>query len=206
MKKKVLILSGPTHEYIDPVRFVGNASSGKMGAALANEALRLGFDVDFVTGPVSEENLPSTSIYRVTSAQEMLAQADLLFDTADVIIFAAAVSDYAPVERKEEKMAKSSDDLVLHLTPTPDIAKTLCRRKRNDQIAFGFALQTSDGILNAQRKLNEKKLDGIILNTPATLGSATGTFTYLTESTVDPWGLLTKEACAKQICALFSVG
>jgi len=201
MKKKVLILSGPTHEYIDPVRFVGNASSGKMGAALANEALRRGFDVDVITGPVNEENLPPTSIYQVTSAQEMLAQADLLFDTADVIIFAAAVSDYTPIEKKREKMPKSSEDLVLHLTPTPDIAKTLCQRKRTDQMALGFALQTSNGISNAKRKLKEKKLDGIILNTPATLGSDTGTFTYLTASSIIPWGLLTKEACAKQILA-----
>ena len=97
--KKVLILSGPTHEHFDPVRFIGNASSGKMGKALAQEALGRGLEVDFISGPVSEENLPTLGkmITHVTGAEEMLSAAQAKFDTADIIIFAAAVADYQTI-------------------------------------------------------------------------------------------------------------
>ena len=103
MGKKILILSGPTHEYIDPVRFIGNASSGKMGKAIAEEAVQRGHEVEFITGPVAEENIPTLAsghIHRVTSAEEMLSTARELFQTAETIIFAAAVADYAPVEKR----------------------------------------------------------------------------------------------------------
>ena len=133
MSKRVLILSGPTHEYIDPVRFIGNASSGKMGKAIAEEAARRGYQVEFVTGPVAEESLPAhrnhvkadnnIHIHKVTSAEEMLAAAQHHFQTSKIIIFAAAVADYAPSEKRPEKMAKSDNDLVLRLCPTPDIAR-----------------------------------------------------------------------------------
>jgi len=207
MKKKILILSGPTHEYIDPVRFIGNASSGKMGCALANEAVQRGFDVDFITGPVERENLPTLShIYPVISANEMLTQARSLFDSADVIIFVAAISDYMPKKKQPEKIAKSTEDLFLHLQPTPDISKTLSTQKRNDQITIGFALQTDHPEENAKRKLQEKKLNGIILNTPDSLGSDSGTFSYLsaTSTGFEKWGLLTKQSCAQHILNLVS--
>ncbi len=204
MKKQILILSGPTHEYIDPVRFIGNASSGKMGKALAEEAARRGYKVEFVTGPVAQENLPrvgNIQIHRVTGAEEMLSKARKLFPSSDATIFAAAVADYAPAERLEQKRAKSDSEWVLHLRPTPDIARTLCTEKRDDQIAIGFALQTEEGPANARRKLATKHLDGIVLNTPATLGAESGTFSYLATGAegFEEWGCIGKAECARRI-------
>lgn len=202
---KILILSGPTHEYLDPVRFIGNASSGRMGKALAEEALNNGYFVEFVTGPVSEANLPALgengSISKVISARDMLSKASDLFSSAHTTIFTAAVADYSPADKQTEKMPKSSDNLMLELKPTPDIAQTLSSLKRNDQITIGFALQTADGEKNASRKLERKKLDGIVLNTPATLGADTGTFSFLSRSAsgFDHWGCINKQECAKRI-------
>lgn len=214
MSKRVLILSGPTHEYIDPVRFIGNASSGKMGKAIAEEAVQRGYEVEFVTGPVAEENLPAQPllqnhakadnnihIHKITSAEEMLAAARQHFQTSEIIIFAAAVADYAPAEKLPEKMAKSADELVLRLRPTPDIAQTLCTEKINGQVAIGFALQTSDGEANARRKLKSKNLDGIVLNTPDTLGAEGGTFSFLSANAArfEEWGHIDKTTCARKI-------
>ncbi len=205
MRERLLILSGPTHEYLDPVRFIGNASSGLMGKALAEEAFARGFQIDFVSGPVANANLPnletSGTIHPVVSAEAMLAKADELFPSADVILFAAAVADYAPAEKKPEKMAKSEADLTLRLKATPDIAKTLCAAKRSDQIAIGFALQTAEGEANARRKLSAKKLDGIVLNTPASLGADDGDFSFLSAGAngFDHWGRIEKKECARRI-------
>ncbi len=207
--KKVLILSGPTHEYFDPVRFIGNASSGKMGKALAEEAIRRGMDVEFVTGPVSPDNLPGEArpegtrraihITRVTSAEEMLTAAKEKFGSADLIIFAAAVADYQPAVKSAEKLPKAEKNLTIELKPTPDIAATLCANKRKDQIAIGFALQTHDGEAKAREKLILKNLDGIVLNTPATLGAETGLFTWIGQQGLESWGSLDKADCAKRI-------
>jgi phosphopantothenoylcysteine decarboxylase/phosphopantothenate--cysteine ligase len=205
MRKKILILSGPTHEYIDPVRFIGNASSGRMGKAIAEEAQAHGYEVQFITGPVANENLPDIGsdgiVIHVTSAGEMLQQASALFPDSAVIIFAAAVADYAPQEKLSEKMAKSEADLVLKLRATPDIAATLCKNKRSNQTAIGFALQTTDGESNARRKLESKNLDGIVLNSPATLGASNGTFSFIsaTAEKFDEWGCIGKTDCARKI-------
>ena len=204
MRRQILILSGPTHEYIDPVRFVGNASSGKMGKAIAEEAVDRGYKVEFVTGPVDAQNLPARAdihIHYATSAEEMLATAQKLFNAAKIVIFAAAVADYAPIEKLSEKMAKSTGELTLRLRPTPDIARTLCAEKRNGQIAIGFALQSADGEANARRKLEAKNLDGIVLNTPATLGAEDGIFSFLSTHAehFDEWGCIGKADCAKNI-------
>lgn len=205
MNKRILILSGPTHEYIDPVRFIANASSGLMGKAIAEEAVRQGYAVEFVTGPVAGQNLPdlgkSGHIHQVTSAADMLAKSQELFQSSEAVVFAAAVADYAPAERLSEKMAKSEDDLVLRLRATPDIAKTLCATKRHGQIAIGFALQTNDGEANATRKLESKNLDGIVLNSPSTLGATEGTFSFMASgsNTFDAWGCINKKTCAKRI-------
>lgn len=205
MTKKILILSGPTHEYFDPVRFIGNASSGLMGKAIAEEAASIGYSVDFVSGPVPDSNLPSLGssciIHKVVGAEEMLDHAARLFPAVDVAIFAAAVADYAPVERCAEKMEKSNDALVLHLRPTLDIAKTLGAIKRPGQITIGFALQTSDGERNAARKLLEKNFDGIVLNTPKSLGAPTGSFSFLISGAevFDHWGCIEKGECARRI-------
>ena len=217
--KKVLILSGPTHEYFDPVRFIGNASSGKMGKALAEEALKRGMEVEFISGPVPDENLPNVDatpsshsnheknatrasrlrIKKVTSAEEMLAAAQEKFAAADLIIFAAAVADYQPAEKSNEKLPKVGNNITIELKPTPDIAATLCANKRKDQIAIGFALQTHDGETKAREKLVSKNLDGIVLNTPATLGAKSGLFTWIGKHSIESWGSLDKVECAKKI-------
>jgi phosphopantothenoylcysteine decarboxylase/phosphopantothenate--cysteine ligase len=198
--KKVLILSGPTHEYFDPVRFIGNASSGKMGKALAEEALKRGLDVEFISGPVPDCNLPDNAqITRVTSTEEMLAAAKEKFATADLIIFAAAVADFQPLEKSAVKLQKAGENLTIELKPTPDIAATLCANKRKDQIAIGFALQTNDGEAKAREKLVSKNLDGIVLNTPATLGAESGLFTWIDSQGLENWGLLSKTECVKRI-------
>lgn len=209
--KKVLILSGPTHEYFDPVRFIGNASSGKMGKALAEEANFQGLEVDFISGPVPQENLPNipsrrsdakadgNNITQVTGAEEMLAATQSKFSEADIIIFAAAVADFQPLEKSDEKVPKLGTNLTVELKPTPDIAATLCADKRDDQVAIGFALQTHDGEAKAKEKLQAKKLDAIVLNTPATLGAETGMFTWIDFQGLETWGSIGKADCAKKI-------
>lgn len=197
--KKVLILSGPTHEYFDPVRFIGNASSGKMGKALAEEAIRRGMSVNFISGPVPDGNLPGhADITRITSAEEMLAAARKTFDSADLIIFAAAVADFQPMEKSKAKIHKTGTNRTIELKPTPDIAATLCAGKRSNQTVIGFALQTHDGEDRAREKLISKKLDGIILNTPASLGADSGFFTWIDSKSSENWGLLTKAECSKR--------
>ena len=231
-RKKVLILSGPTHEYFDPVRFIGNASSGKMGKALAEEALSQGFEVDFISGPVPDANLPNVDavspphhssmgnatrasrlhLEKVTSAEEMLSAAQAKFAAADIIIFAAAVADFQPLEKSDEKGPKLGTNLTIELKPTPDIAATLCANKRDDQIAIGFALQTHDGEAKAREKLTKKNLDGIVLNTPATLGAESGFFTWINSPVrqaqgrqpLENWGHLSKTECASQLFKAFS--
>jgi len=212
--KKVLILSGPTHEYFDPVRFIGNASSGKMGKALAEEAIFQGLEVEFISGPVPEANLPQCGssipaagkaagsrfhLQKITSAEEMLAAAKAKVAEADIIIFAAAVADFQPLEKSDEKFPKDGNNISMELKSTPDIAATLCANKRDDQVAIGFALQTHDGEAKAKEKLAAKNLDGIVLNTPATLGAETGLFTWIGFQGLENWGPLDKPTCAKLI-------
>ncbi|MFC1467705.1 phosphopantothenoylcysteine decarboxylase [Verrucomicrobiota bacterium] len=200
--KRVLILSGPTREHIDPVRYLSNASSGKMGKALANEAKSRGFNIDFISGPVSPENLPdNVNLHPVTGACEMLEKARTLLPNADLIIFAAAVADYMPAEISEEKLPKYTEEFTLKLKPTPDIAKTICAEKRENQITIGFALQTHDGPTKARAKLQRKGLDGIVLNDPSTLDAPDGNFSFLGTNAedFDLWGRISKEECAKRI-------
>ncbi len=136
---------------------------------------------------------------RVTSAEEMLAAAREKFASADLIIFAAAVADFQPLEKSDEKVPKVGTNLTIELKPTPDITATLCANKRKDQIAIGFALQTHDGEAKAREKLISKKLDGIVLNTPATLGAESGLFTWIDFQGLENWGSLDKAECARRI-------
>lgn len=162
--KKVLITLGPTYEAIDPVRFMGNKSSGKMGFALARAALELGAQVTLICGPVKtdfeEKNVKKIA---VTSAKEMLYQTSKYFDECDVLIMSAAVSDYRAKTIVKEKIKKNQNDLLLHLTLNPDILKILGSQKKHQYIV-GFALETENELENAQKKLKEKKLDLIVLN------------------------------------------
>lgn len=162
--KKVLVTAGPTHEAIDPVRFIGNHSSGKMGIALANEFRNRGADVVLVCGPVSESINGAIEVINVTSASEMYEACLKVFPQSDIAVMSAAVADYTIVEPAKEKIKKNGEGLVLHLEKTKDILKALGERKAGKQIVVGFALETNNERANAVKKLNEKNADLIILN------------------------------------------
>ena len=160
-----LITAGPTHEHLDPVRFLGNPSSGKMGRALALEILGRGGMVHLIHGPVDMHHLPAgIHTYKVTSAAEMYEQSRDLFPKADLSIFAAAVADYTPKVRSDHKLKKKQDDLSIQLKRTVDIASELGSIKRDNQVTVGFALETDDEADNAKRKLIEKNFNFIVLN------------------------------------------
>jgi phosphopantothenoylcysteine decarboxylase/phosphopantothenate--cysteine ligase len=163
--KKVLITAGPTYEAIDPVRFIGNRSSGKMGIALAEDALRRGAEVCLILGP-SRFHLshPSLNLIKVESADEMYASATQYFPETDVAILAAAVSDYRPKEQANEKIKKKSENLILELVKNPDIAASLGKQKQKHQLLIGFALETNNEEANAKGKLEKKNFDFIVLN------------------------------------------
>jgi phosphopantothenoylcysteine decarboxylase/phosphopantothenate--cysteine ligase len=160
---RCLITAGPTREFLDPVRFLSNPSTGKMGFALAEAALQLGWNVDLVAGPVSLPEPDGAILYPVVSAEEMYHQADALFDACDVCIMAAAVSDFRPAGRLPQKEKKSTASLELQLEPTRDILATLTERKLN-QTVVGFAAETENLEANARAKLNAKNCDLIVAN------------------------------------------
>lgn len=164
--KKVLITAGPTYEKIDPVRFIGNYSSGKMGLALVDECLRRGMNVELVLGPVSQEVKEQKGLYitRVESAQQMYESATTLFPDCNAAILCAAVADFTPETTADEKIKREGDDLVLQLKPTHDIAAALGQMKRDGQVLVGFALETTDEQAHAEHKLEKKNLDFIVLN------------------------------------------
>ena len=163
--KNILITAGPTYEKIDPVRFIGNYSSGKMGFALAEECARRGAHVKLVAGPVAiqakHENIQRID---VESGEEMYQTAIQHFPDCDAAILCAAVADYRPAEQADKKLKREADDLLLRLVPTRDIAAELGRMKSNEQVLVGFALETNDEETNAQKKLEKKNLDFIVLN------------------------------------------
>ncbi len=163
--KKIMITAGPTYEKIDPVRFIGNYSSGKMGFALAEECARRGADVELIAGPVALKT-KHTNIHRtdVESCQEMYEAATKAFAGSDAAILCAAVADFRPVTVADEKIKREDDDLVVRLQPTHDIAAELGRMKRTEQRLIGFALETNDEQQNAQGKLERKNFDFIVLN------------------------------------------
>jgi phosphopantothenoylcysteine decarboxylase/phosphopantothenate--cysteine ligase len=163
----VLINAGPTYEAIDPVRYIGNHSTGKMGVAIAEEFSSRGAHVHLVLGPDSV--LPADDridVTRVTSADDMLAACQKIFPSAQVTVLAAAVADYKPEKIAADKIKKSSDALTISLVATPDIASTLGKQKKNGQILVGFALETTNVESHAKEKLEKKNLDMIVLNNP----------------------------------------
>ncbi len=163
--KKALVTAGPTYEAIDPVRFIGNHSSGKMGIALARELAERGAQVDLVLGPSSlVADTPGITTHRVVSASEMYQACLERFAGVDIAILSAAVADYRPVAPSTEKIKKSSDTLVLGLTRTTDILKTLGSLKKEGQVLVGFALESTDEKAYALDKLKSKNADLIVLN------------------------------------------
>ena len=163
--RRILITAGPTYEKIDPVRFIGNYSSGRMGLALAEECARRGAQVELVCGPVSlQTSHPAIHRTDVESAAQMYQAATERFPQADAAILCAAVADFTPAQVAENKIKREGDQLTLTLNPTRDIAKALGQMKREGQVLVGFALETNDERPHAQEKLTKKNLDFIVLN------------------------------------------
>lgn len=163
--KKVLLTAGPTYEKIDPVRFIGNYSSGKMGFALAEEFADRGAEVTLVAGPVSLQTVhPAIRKIDVESAAQMYEQVMLESDGCDIAVSCAAVADFTPVQKADQKMKRGKETWSLELQPTCDIAEALGERKKPGQLLVGFALETNDETCNAIQKLHKKNLDLIVLN------------------------------------------
>ena len=164
--KKLMITAGPTHECIDPVRFIGNYSSGKMGYAIADEAARRGAEVTLISGPVAIKPAHSSvKVISVVSAREMADACAKVFPTTDIAIMAAAVADYAPESYSDRKIKRENNDApTIKLVKNPDIARSLGESKRDGQLLVGFALETDHEVENAISKMERKNLDMIVLN------------------------------------------
>ncbi len=163
--KKILISAGPTYEAIDPVRFIGNHSSGKMGVALAEETAKAGAKVTIVLGPGSvEPTNPDIKVLYIESAQEMYNMCTRLFKTHDIAIMSAAVADYRPSKVSVTKIKKQEAELTIQLEPTPDTLAALGKLKTKNQLLVGFALETNNEVENAKKKLKNKNLDFVVLN------------------------------------------
>lgn len=173
--RRVLITAGPTHEAVDPVRFIGNHSTGRMGIALADEYARLGAEVDLILGPTSLRAGRGVQTIHVTSALEMLEATHSRIDKADIAIFAAAVADYRPAEQHTEKLKREqSDEMTLRLVRNPDIAATMGPIKRKEQTFVCFALESNRGEAEAIRKMQAKGMDAVVLNSLADRGAGFG--------------------------------
>jgi len=173
--KNILVTAGPTYEPIDPVRFIGNHSSGKMGAAICEEFARRGAKVDLVIGPSTLKiDNPGITVYKVQTAEQMFQQCIDLFSKTDVAVMSAAVADYTPVTKASEKIKKSEDSFRIELTKTKDILKSLGELKHNGQLLVGFALETNNEKENALQKLKNKNADLIVLNSLNDAGAGFG--------------------------------
>jgi phosphopantothenoylcysteine decarboxylase/phosphopantothenate--cysteine ligase len=167
---RCLITAGPTREFIDPVRFISNPSTGKMGFALAEAAVDAGWTVDLVAGPVSLEEPDGVILYPVVTAEEMFHQVDALFDACDVLIMTAAVSDFRPVQQSAKKEKKEDAEMTITFERTIDILKTVTQRKLN-QTVVGFAAETDHVEAYARAKLKSKDLDWIVANQVGQVGT-----------------------------------
>jgi len=172
---RILITAGGTREYIDPVRFISNASSGRMGYALVRASLRAGHKVTLITAPTGQRPPKGAKIVEVETAAQMFEAVKKSFEICDCLIMAAAVSDYTPARTAKTKIKKSDESLILKLKPTADILKWAGKNKRKNQIVVGFALEDKNLRQNAEIKLKEKNLDMIIANTSAAIGAGKST-------------------------------
>ena len=201
--KTVLVTAGPTYEAIDPVRFIGNHSSGKMGFAIAEEAEKRGAKVILISGPTALSTDKNISLEKVNSAKEMYNAVFQYFDNTDIAIMSAAVADYAPKEVAQEKIKKNDDDeMTITLVKNPDILKTMGEKKKN-QFLVGFALETQNEEENAKGKLVRKNLDMIVLNSLKDSGAGfkndTNKIKIITPSEQKDFALKSKEDVAKDI-------
>jgi phosphopantothenoylcysteine decarboxylase/phosphopantothenate--cysteine ligase len=201
--KTVLITAGPTYEAIDPVRFIGNHSSGKMGFSLAEEAVKRGAKVILISGPTSQKtSTKNIEIHRVTSAKEMYDEVFKYYEKVDIAIASAAVADYAPKIIAKEKIKKSEEEFTIELVKNPDILKTMGEKKTH-QFLVGFALETQNEEENAKSKLQKKNLDMIVLNSLRDEGAGfqkdTNKVKILTHSEQKEFSLKSKDEVAKDI-------
>lgn len=201
--RRILITAGPTYEKIDPVRFIGNYSSGKMGFALAEECVRRGAEVTLVAGPVALQCSPSINRIDVESCEEMYDAATAAFPGCDAAILCAAVADFRPETIADRKIKRENDDLVIRLKPTHDIAAELGRMKTGQQRIVAFALETNDEESNAQQKLRKKNADFIVLNSTripgTTFRSDDNQITIISAEGKKPYGKKPKADVAKDI-------
>jgi phosphopantothenoylcysteine decarboxylase/phosphopantothenate--cysteine ligase len=178
INKKVLITAGPTYEYIDPVRFIGNFSSGKMGYEIASEFLKRGAQVTLVSGPTNQKlSHPNLTILNISTALEMLKLVQENWQKSDIGIFSAAVADYRPETKEIAKIKKNEDNLTIKLVKNPDILAWSGQNKSNNQFLVGFALETNNAIEYGRSKLVSKKLDAIVINSLADEGAGFGSDT-----------------------------
>lgn len=168
---RIIVTAGPTREHLDDVRYISNASSGRMGYAIARAAVRAGHKVHLVSGPVSLRPPAGVEVVSVTSTHEMYEAVAALFERADVVIGAAAPADYTPVRRRKGKSKKAAAARQLQLKPTVDILATL-GRKKGWRVIIAFALEVQQPVANALKKLKRKNADAIVLNSPAAFGAA----------------------------------
>ncbi|WBX99804.1 bifunctional phosphopantothenoylcysteine decarboxylase/phosphopantothenate--cysteine ligase CoaBC [Chryseobacterium gambrini] len=201
--KTVLITAGPTYEAIDPVRFIGNHSSGKMGFSLAEQAAKRGAKVILISGPSAQKiNNENIELHKVTSAKEMLSKVLEYYDTTDIGIASAAVADYAPKEIAKEKIKKNDENLTIELVKNPDILKTMGEKKTH-QFLVGFALETQNEEENAKGKLEKKNLDMIVLNSLRDEGAGfkndTNKIKIFTKTGKTEFDLKSKDEVAKDI-------
>lgn len=205
--KKALVSAGPTYEAIDPVRFIGNHSSGKMGYAIATQLEELGADVTLVSGPSALKLPKGVDTISVTSAAEMLHTCEEHFEAADIVVMSAAVADYTPVEVASQKIKKKENEFSIELKKTVDILATLGAKKKENQLLVGFALETNNELENAKEKLIRKNLDFIVLNSMQDKGAGfatdTNKVTIIDRSgNTREFSLKSKEEVAKDICSI----
>ena len=201
--KKILITAGPTYENIDPVRFIGNHSSGKMGFDLAKEAAKRGAEVTLISGPSSQKtDDKNINVYRVTSAQEMFDEVFKHYENTDIAIMSAAVADYTPKVKAAEKIKKNEQELTIELIKNKDILRTMGEKKTH-QFLVGFALETQNEEENAKGKLVKKNLDMIVLNSlrdeGAGFANATNKIKIFTPTEEQSFTLKSKEEVARDI-------
>lgn len=174
LNKKVVITAGPTHEPIDPVRFIGNHSSGKMGYELAEICKKKEANVILISGPSALTPPDNITLIKVQSAQEMYEAVSNEFDDTDIFIFAAAVADYTPKVKENQKIKKNTETFSIELIKTIDIAKTIGQQKKTNQLSIAFALETNNELENAKKKLKSKNVDFVVLNSMQNKGTCFG--------------------------------
>lgn len=202
-KLHLVITAGGTREYIDPVRFISNASSGRMGYALARAALKAGHTVTLITAPTALKPPKDAKIVSVETSEQMFTAVKAAFKKCDGLIMAAAVSDYRPKKTSALKLKKHNADLVLHLVPTRDILAWSGRHKQPCQRICGFALEDRDIFSNAEQKLRKKKLDMIVANTPIAIGAEASTLYVKTRSA--DWTTLKNVSKSRSAARLISL-